>query len=132
MLAPTAARDTLARSSGVSGVANSLAQVSSRRERGVQGRFWAVPTPYRGRTGNTQIRCYANDLQPAANRFPWSPKAARPFLKSAQCRFESDWGHLPAECRQPFVDTRKGQGGGAAPRRFLSSLIASGYWLARK
>lgn len=27
-----------------------------------------------------------------ANRFAWSPEAARPFLKSAQSGFESDWG----------------------------------------
>ena len=34
---------------------------------------------------------------PSANRFAESPEAA-PFLKSAKCRFESDWGHS----RRPY------------------------------
>ncbi|SKU83329.1 Uncharacterised protein [Mycobacteroides abscessus subsp. abscessus] len=34
-----------------------------------------------------------------AKRFPRSRNAGRPFLKSAKCRFESDWGHVSS--REP-------------------------------
>jgi hypothetical protein len=35
-----------------SDLANTGQPVSSRRRRGVQGRIWGEPSPYRGRTGN--------------------------------------------------------------------------------
>jgi hypothetical protein len=49
--------------------------------------------PYRERTGNARIGCLAVEMGGASYLFPWSREPGRPFLKSAKCRFESDWGH---------------------------------------
>jgi hypothetical protein len=52
-----------------------------------------VPEPYCDRTGNIKKRCLAGEISCFANGFRWSHAPAPSFLKSVQCRFESDWGH---------------------------------------
>jgi hypothetical protein len=50
------------RGSPLGPVANIRAPVSSRHQRGARGRFQAVPTPYRGRTNDSEKSPCTGDL----------------------------------------------------------------------
>ena len=54
----------------------------------------------------------------SAERFPRSRKPGRAFLKSAQCRFESDWGH-PEICWWASFSAYRLQGVGHARKSYV-------------
>jgi hypothetical protein len=48
---------------------------------------------YRDRTENDRKPSEQVIQRARCGPLTWPPEAARPFLKSVKCRFESDWGH---------------------------------------
>src|SRR6202011_1327131 len=73
--------------------ANSPAPVPPRRHPRDRGRCEGAPEAYPVRTGYRQICCLAAKLNGFSYLFLLVADPTLPFLKSAQCRFESDWGH---------------------------------------